>query len=103
MRILQDIEQLERKQIAGEATAADRLKLAELKQMMKGAREAATTTRAELATRRRETRAKIILGAWVLHNRDRPEFAALMATNLSRFLSDRDREFLETFWDSNEA
>jgi hypothetical protein len=103
MRILQEIEQLEQKQRAGETTPADRLKLAELKQMMKGAREAATTTRAELTARRRETRAKIILGAWVLHNRDRPEFAALMSTNLNRFLSDRDREFLETFWDSNEA
>jgi len=97
MSLLQAIEALKQKAKSGEITAAEKLRLRRLRLELDEQKLAARAAKLSQRKRAEETRVKIILGAWVLHNRNRPEFKALMASFLPEFLSEKDRLFVDAF------
>lgn len=94
---LEELKSLKSKVKEGTASASDKLRLRRLKLEIDEANLAKKAAKIADRKRSEETKLKIILGAWVLHNKNQPEFKTFMASSLPRFLSEKDRLFVESF------
>lgn len=93
--ILSEISSLKERVKAKVASPAEKLRLRRLQLDLEEQRLAAKAEKISKQRRAEETRIKIILGSWILHNRTRAEFRHLLSNSLEGFLSTRDRALLD--------